>query len=173
MIIFFRHWCKLLHSWTQLQRVLTPHLQSYSTVKDFSLNLHLLLSSGSVLVCLSVIWVLRHPDHLVGSNCPCSVLVYYISPSIGFGNMIDIEIQISISDRSSGWAFNYICRCQSISQHFPVSLILWINVPLTFNQNIHYPSALSIYVSVVNWSLGEEGYFLSIFLQHDGKDLPS
>ena len=54
--------------------------------------------------CLSVIWVLRHPDHLVGSNCPCSVLVYYISLSLRFGNMIDIEIQIS--ERSSGWTTN-------------------------------------------------------------------
>ena len=76
--------------------------------------------------------------------------------------MIDIDIQISISDRSSGWAFNYICRCQNIFQHFPVSLIMCINVPLTFNQNIHYPSALSIYMwsqlSIGHWGKRDISY---------------
>ena len=35
-----------------------------------------------------------------------STSLYYISLSLGFGNMIDIDIQISISEGSSGWATN-------------------------------------------------------------------
>ena len=30
--------------------------------------------------------------------------------------MIDIEIQISISERSSGWAINYVCICTAIQK---------------------------------------------------------
>ena len=38
-----------------------------------------------------------------------STSLYYISLSLGFGNMmIDINIQISISETSSGWATNYV-----------------------------------------------------------------
>ena len=47
----------------------------------------------------------------IGSDKP-STLLYYISRSSGYQNideiyMIDIEIQISISERSSGWAINF------------------------------------------------------------------
>ena len=44
-----------------------------------------------------------------GSQGRSSTSLYYISLSLGFGNMINI--QISISERSSGWAINYSSHC--------------------------------------------------------------
>ena len=47
-------------------------------------------------------------DCIHGGYVVVSTSLYYISLSLGFGNMmIDIDIQISISERSSGWATNY------------------------------------------------------------------
>ena len=73
----------------------SPHcqlLQASQMLSLFSLSLSLSLSlsqkSGSVLL-------------LVGSGHLFSTLLCYISWSLG------IEIQISISERSSGWAINY------------------------------------------------------------------
>ena len=46
-------------------------------------------------------------DCIHGGYVVVSTSLYYISLSLGFGNMmIDIDIQISISERSSGWATN-------------------------------------------------------------------
>ena len=86
--ILCAHWASVGQSGTKFY----PLLSSWcSTIVTECLA----LSQHDVLAC-----------HNVSRLLLTSTSLYYISLSLGFGNMINIYIQISISERSSGWATN-------------------------------------------------------------------
>ena len=92
-----------------------PYVQVFDDFKNSPW--HIIISIKQVALCANELIDLidtapskRLPsgqDCIHGGYVVVSTSLYYISLSLGFGNMmIDRDIQISISERSSGWATN-------------------------------------------------------------------